>query len=140
MSFSLYFVVKGALAVPIIGSVPLYLAGVVIYLFSVTSLGILMATLARSMPQFGLLTILVFVLMLLLSGGHTPLESMPPRLQAIMQFAPSTHFVSLAQAILFRDAGLDVVWPRFLSAGLIGAAFFLAALSRFRRTVTLTQV
>jgi ABC-2 type transport system permease protein len=99
-----------------------------------------MATMARSMPQFGLLTILVYVLMMLLSGGNTPLESMPETLQVIMQLVPSTHFVRLAQAVLFRDAGLDVVWPQFLAASIIGTAFFVAALVRFRKTVTLTQV
>lgn len=140
VSLSLSLVVKGALGVPIIGSIPLYLAGALVYLFSVTSLGIFMATLARSMPQFGLLTMLVYVLMMLLSGGNTPLESMPKGLQIVMQFVPSTHFVSMAQAILFRDAGLDVVWPQFLAAAVIGAVFFIAALARFRKTVTLTQV
>lgn len=140
VSLSLYLVVQGALAVPITGSIPLYLTGAVIYLFSVTSLGIFMATLARSMPQFGLLTMLVFVLMLLLSGGNTPLESMPEGLQTLMQLVPSTHFVSLAQAVLFRDAGLAVVWPQFLAAATIGSVFFFAALVRFRKTVTLTQL
>ena len=91
------------------------------------------------MPQFGLLTILVFVIMLLLSGGNTPLESMPQGLQTLMQFVPSTHFVSLAQAILFRDAGFDVVWPDMLAAAAIGALLFIAALLRFRKTVTLTM-
>ncbi len=138
-SLSLYFIVQGALAVPIIGSIPLYIAGMTIYLFSVTSLGIFLATLARSMPQFGLLTMLVYVVMLLLSGGNTPLDSMPEALQAIMLFVPSTHFVSLAQAIIFRDAGIETVWPNFLAAALIGVVFFLAALFRFRKTVTLVH-
>ncbi len=139
-TLSLYIIVQGALAVPIAGSIPLYLVGMGVYLFSVTSLGIFMATLARSMPQFGLLTMLVFVIMLLLSGGNTPLESMPEGLQAIMQLVPSTHFVSMAQAVLFRGAGLDVVWPDLLAAAVIGVALFLAALTRFRKTVTLTQL
>jgi len=139
-TLSLYFIVQGSLAVPIIGSIPLYVAGAVIYLFSVTSLGIFLATIARSMPQFGLLAMLVFVIMLLLSGGNTPLESMPEGLQAIMQFVPSTHFVSMAQAILLRDAGLNVVWPDFVATAVIGAALFLVTLARFRKTVTLTQL
>lgn len=139
-TLSLLIVVQGALMVPIRGSVLLYLAGSVIYLFSVTSLGIYLATLARSMPQFGLLTMIVYVIMLLLSGGNTPLESMPEKLQVIMQLVPSTHFVSQAQAILFRDAGLAVVWPQFIAIAIIGALFFLAALLRFRKTVTLQKV
>lgn len=137
---SLYLVVQGALGVAIIGSIPLYLSVAVFYLFSVTSLGIYLATLARSMPQFGLLAMIVFVMMLLLSGAFTPLDSQPLWLQGIMQFVPSTHFVSMAQAILFRDAGVDVIWPNLLATAFIGALFFFAALLRFRKTVTLTQV
>ena len=138
-SLSLYIVLQGVLGVAIIGSIPLYLSAAVIYLFSVTSLGIYLATLARSMPQFGLLAMIVFVIMMLLSGAFTPLESSPEWLQMIMQLVPSTHFVSMAQAILFRDAGLDVIWPNLLATALIGTLFFLAALLRFRKTVTLTQ-
>lgn len=136
-SLSLYLVVQGALGVAIIGSIPLYLLVTVIYLFSVTSLGIYLATLARSMPQFGLLALIVFVMMMLLSGAHTPLDSMPVGLQVIMQFVPSTHFVNMAQAILFRDAGVDVIWPNLLATAAIGAVFFFAALLRFRKTITI---
>jgi ABC-2 type transport system permease protein len=139
-TLSLYFVIKGALGASIIGSIPLYIFVTIIYLFSVTSLGIYLATLARSMPQFGLLAMIVFVMMLLLSGAHTPLESMPMTLQMIMQLVPSTHFVSMAQAVLFRGAGVDVIWPNLLATAVIGAVFFFAALMRFRKTVTLTQV
>jgi len=139
-TLSLYLIVQGALAVPITGSIALYLAGAIIYLFSVSSLGIFLATLARSMPQFGLLTMLIFVMMLLLSGGNTPLESMPQGLQYIMQLVPSTHFVSLAQAVLFRDAGFEVIWPNLLATAGIGVVLFLAALVRFRKTVTLTHI
>jgi ABC-2 type transport system permease protein len=49
--------------------------------------------------------------------------------------APTTHFVILGQAILFRGAGIDVVWPQFLAAAVIGALFFAIALARFRRTI-----
>jgi ABC-2 type transport system permease protein len=69
----------------------------------------------------------------MLSGSNTPLESMPIWLSTIMQASPSTHFVSFAQAILYRGAGFDVVWPEFLAVALIGAIFFVLALLRFRR-------
>ena len=45
-------------------------------------------------------------------------------------------FVAAAQAILYRGAGLDVVWPQFLAILAIGAVFFLVALGRFRKTIT----
>ena len=132
---SLKLVVQGVLGVPIAGSISLFLIGTAIHLFAVTSLGIFLATLVRSMPQFGLLAFPVFMIMNLLSGGITPLESMPEILQVIMKFAPSTHYVSFAQAILYRGAGFDVVWRDFATVALIGAVFFIGALLRFRKTV-----
>jgi ABC-2 type transport system permease protein len=139
-TLSLKVVVQGLLAVPIAGSVPLFVAGTALYLFSVTALGIFLATIARSMPQFGLLALPIFTVMYLLSGGTTPLDSMPRWLQIAMQFSPSTHFVSLAQAILYRSAGFDVVWPSFAAVTAIGVVFFLSALVRFRKTISVTQV
>jgi ABC-2 type transport system permease protein len=137
--FSLYMVVQGLLEVPISGSIPLFIAGTIVFLFSVTSLGILLATIARSMPQFGLLAIPVFLVMMMLSGVYTPMDSMPTVLRYIMYFSPSTHFVSFAQAVLFRDAGIDVVWWDFAKIFFIGAMFFTAALYRFRKSITLAQ-
>lgn len=139
-ALSLMFVVQGALQVPIAGSVGLFLCGTMLHLFSTTSLGIFLGTVARSMPQLGLLMILVILPLQMLSGGVTPRESMPEIVQNIMLFAPTTHFVSFAQAILYRGAGFDVVWPSFLAVIAIGAVLFLIALAMFRKTVTLTQV
>ena len=138
-AFGLWLMVHGLLGVPIAGSVPLFFAGTVLYLASATSLGILLATIARSMPQFGLLFIMVVLPMIILSGGYTPLESMPEGLQRFMEAFPSTHFTRFAQAILYRGAGFDVVWPDFVAVAGIGAVFFAVALLRFRKTVTLTQ-
>jgi ABC-2 type transport system permease protein len=134
-AFSLSVVVRGLLAVPIQGSVLLFLCGAALHLFATTSMGIFLGTFARSMPQFGLLLMLVVLPLQMLSGGSTPRESMPAWVQQVMLVAPTTHFVILAQSILYRGAGLDVVWPQFLALALIGAAFFGIALVRFRKTI-----
>jgi len=133
---SLYFVVHHLLGVPIVGSVPLFLCGVAIYLFFATAVGILLATIARSMPQLGLLYLLVFLPMNMLSGSNTPLESMPNWLATIMQLSPSTHFVAFAQAILYRGAGFRLVWPQFGIVALIGGSVLAMALHRFRQVTT----
>jgi ABC-2 type transport system permease protein len=138
-ALSLLLVVKGVLAVPLAGSLPLFLLGAMLHLFSTTSLGIALATVARSMPQFGLLMILVILPLQMLSGGMTPRESMPAVVQTLMLAAPTTHFVAFAQAILYRGAGLAVVWPHCLAIAAIGVTFFLIALARFRRAVALAQ-
>lgn len=135
VGLSLHFVIGGALAVPIAGSLPLFMAGALIQLLATTSLGIFIGTLSRNMPQLGLMMILVILPLELLSGGMTPRESMPQAVQFIMQFAPTTHFVSLAQAVLYRGAGLDVVWPSLLAMAAIAAALFIASLLMFRRSI-----
>jgi ABC-2 type transport system permease protein len=137
-ALSLWIVVQGALAMPIAGSVTLFLIAAMLHLFSTTALGILLATVTRSMPQFALLMILVVVPLNMLSGASAPPESMPLAVQTIMMAAPTTHFVSLAQAILFRGAGIAVVWPQLLANVAIGATFFLIALARFRKSIALT--
>jgi ABC-2 type transport system permease protein len=136
---SLFLVVKWAIGVPVAGSIPLFAFGLCIYLFSVTALGIMLATIVRSMPQFGLLAFPVFIVMNLLSGGQTPLESMPVFLQNVMQFVPSTHFVSFSQAVLFRDATPSMVWPSLAKMFAIGVAYTIFTLSRFRKMLAAVQ-
>ncbi|HAA45114.1 MAG: ABC transporter [Halomonas sp. 54_146] len=136
VTLSLTLVVQGLLQVPVEGSVALFLAGTALHLFATTSMGIFLATLARSMPQFGMLMILFLLPLQMLSGSATPRESMPELVQNIMLIAPTTHFVALSQAILFRGAGFDVVWGQFLTLLVIGSALFAISLSRFRKTIS----
>jgi len=55
-----------------------------------------------------------------------------------MQASPTVHFVSFAQAILYRGAGIAVVWREFLIVALIGGMFLALALLRFRRVASMT--
>ncbi|WP_428825500.1 ABC transporter permease [Azonexus sp. IMCC34842] len=140
VTFALLVMVRQVLAVPIAGSIPLFLAAAACYLFAAASIGIFLGTLARSMPQFGLLLILSILPLLMLSGGVSPRESMPEMVQNIMLAAPTTYFVRLAQGILYRGAGIDGIWQDLLAMTGIGACFFFVALLRFRKAVTQTQV
>ncbi|OWW04757.1 hypothetical protein ATY81_01920 [Rhizobium sp. R72] len=132
-TFSLIVIVQGLLEVPIEGSFVLFVIGTTLVVFATNCLGIFLATVAGSMPQFGLLLMLVLIPLQLLSGGTTPRESMPEIIQNIMLAAPNTHFVILSQAVLFRGAGLAVVWPQLAALATIGAIFFYLALRRFRQ-------
>ncbi|CAM5761250.1 mannose-1-phosphate guanyltransferase [Labrys miyagiensis] len=131
-TLSFVVIVQGLLHIPLQGSILLFLCGAALHLFATTTLGIFLATMAGSMPQFGLLLMLVLLPLQMLSGAQTPRESMPEFVQNIMLAAPNTHFVMLSQSILFRGAGLDVVWPQFTMLVVIGAALFAISLRRFR--------
>lgn len=134
-TFAVYVVIERALLVPVAGSIPLFLSGVAVYLFFATALGVFLGTVTRTMPQFAMLVILIIVALQMLSGGMTPVDSQPPWLQAITFFLPSRHFVSVAQAIIYRGAGFSNVWPSFVTVALMAFAFFAAALALFRRSI-----
>jgi ABC-2 type transport system permease protein len=134
-TMSMIVIVQGVLEVPLQGSLLLFVASMTLFLFTTTSLGILLGTVARTMPQLGLLLLIILLPLEMLSGGLTPRESMPELVQNIMLVAPTTHFVSLSQAILYRGAGISTIWPQLLALIAIGSVFFVLALSRFRKTI-----
>jgi ABC-2 type transport system permease protein len=136
---SLFLVVRTVLAVPIAGSPWLFLAGVVLYLFFATALGIFLGTITRTMAQFALLVILLIIVLQLLSGGNTPVESQPAWMQRLTLILPSRHFVAFSQAIIYRGAGLETVWPQFLAVAGIGLLLFVLSLRLFRQSIAVTR-
>jgi len=131
----LILVIGGLLETPLRGSLGLFTLATFLYVFAVTAIGIFLATIARSMPQLGLLSLPAVFPMVALSGNTTPLDSMPPAIQTIMQASPSTHFVKIAQAIIYRGAGLEFVWQELAIVAGIGLLFFVGALLRLRSSL-----
>jgi ABC-2 type transport system permease protein len=138
-TLSLFLVVRMVLSVPFQGSMVLWFAGVLLYLFFATALGLFLGTISRSMAQFALLIVLVVMVLMLLSGGSTPVESQPGWLQALTYFLPSRHFVSFSQVIIYRGGGLDAVWRNFAMVGGIGLAFFTYSVTLFRKSIAATK-
>jgi ABC-2 type transport system permease protein len=136
---SILLIVHLALSVPFAGSVLLWFAGVILYLFFATALGIYLGTVSRSMAQFGLLIVLVIVVLQLLSGGSTPVESQPGWLQVLTYLLPARHFVSFSQVIIYRGGGLSAVWRQFLMVTGVGLAFFVYSLSLFRKSIAVSK-
>ena len=136
---SLFLVVRMVLNVPFQGSMLLWFTGVVLYLFFATALGVFLGTISRSMAQFALLIVLVVMVVQLLSGGSTPVESQPGWLQAITYFLPSRHFVSFSQIIIYRGGGLAAAWPNFAMVAIIGLAFFSYSVVLFRKSIAVTK-
>jgi len=136
---SLLLTVHKVIGVPLAGSMPLFIAGTIVYQISVGALGILLATYTGTMGQFGLLIIPVVIVLDLLSGAAAPLESIPRVLLDMMQFTPTPHYVAFVQAVLSRGAGLDIVWPELAALAAFGVFCFGVSLMRFRRTITRFQ-
>ncbi|MBP6713309.1 MAG: ABC transporter permease [Aliarcobacter sp.] len=135
VSFSLLIVIELILKIPLSGSVPLYLLCTFLVLFATTSMGVFMGTIVKNMPQLGMIFILTILPLMLLSGSITPYESMPMILQDLMKLVPTSHFVDLSQSILFKGAGLSIVWEKMLIIFIIGVVFFVSTLALFKRSL-----
>ena len=133
---SILFVVQWWLGVPIAGSVVLFLSGATLYTVTVATLGILLATVTNTMGQFALLAAPTLLIIQLLSGGATPMESEPVWLQYVMRtICPTPHFVDFSQAVLYRGADLPIVWPQLAAMVAIGSVYFAFSLRRFRSAI-----
>lgn len=133
--FALQVMIRGLIGAQLSGSTALFMLGTFIYLFATTSIGIYMGTLARTMPQFGLMAILLLLPLQILSGSITPRESMPELVQWIMSATPTLHFVSYAQAVLIRGADFSMIWADFAIMLFIGLVFFVFAHRRLSQTM-----
>ncbi|WP_150539566.1 ABC transporter permease [Actinobacillus vicugnae] len=132
-SVALRVITKGVLGAPFDNkAIALFALGVAIFLFSIASLGILLAVMAPTMPQFALLVLPVYVVMYLLSGTTSPIENMPELAQKLTQFSPTTVLGSYAQDVLFRGAGLELVWIHLVKMALLGGLFLSIALWQFK--------
>ncbi len=118
---------------PIRGSLPLFFAVTALYVFTVSGLGLFIATLARNMAQVGMMTILVFGPMMFLSGAWTPPEGMPRLIREAMVVSPLYHFLEVAFGIFFRGAGVWLLWDSIAAIALIGGVLFALGVWRFRR-------
>ena len=78
--------------------------------------------------------------MYMLSGANTPLDAMPEFLQRLMLISPTTHIVAYMQSLVFRGAGLELIWRPLAATLGLGVMAFLLALARFRQTVSLTRL
>ena len=129
---SLFLVVNGALGVPIQGSVLLFSLGTACYIFSFAALGIMLATFAPHMPQFGLLCIPVYMVLYLLSGAMTPLDNMPEGLQQALTISPTVQYSIFTHQVIFRNADLETIGPELMRIIGAGSVFIVVALMKFR--------
>jgi len=138
-SLCMLLIVENYLDVPIAGSRLLLVAGTSIYLFAAAAIGIFLATIVRTMSQFALLLMMVIIPIMMLSGGMSPIESQPQIIQPATWFLPSRHYMAFSQAVVFRGAGLSIIWPQLLIMTGLGSTFFIASLALFRRSISANQ-
>lgn len=129
---SLKLVIEWFLGIRLPGSFALFAFGSFLFLFSSAALGMLLALGTPNMPQFGISAMLLIIVLHLITGAQSPIESMPAFMQKVVFFAPDTHFISSSIDIIFKEAKIQDVAMRFIYMLLIGLAFMWIALARFK--------
>ena len=96
--------------------------------------GVLVASVVRTLQQALLVSFFVLFPILFLSGTMTPIETMPPLVQALTRLSPIRYYVEAFTGIFLKDVGLAVLWPQLVQMGVLGVAILsLGALLLRRR-------
>jgi ABC-2 type transport system permease protein len=130
---SLYAIVHGLHGTPLRGSVLLFYAVTILFVFSIASLGLALAVIARNLPQAMMLMLLTLWPMMFLSGAMSPPESMTAWLKALSLISPMRYYLDLGFQVLFKGNGLAYVWHDVLGIVILGSGLFVFAVWRFRR-------
>lgn len=118
--------------IPLRGSLLVLLALTAVFQLSAISLGVFVASFTRTLQQALLLAFFALFPILFLSGTMTPIESMPPFLQALSQLSPLRHHFEIILGVFLKGAGWADLWMRALALLAIGVLLFAAAMATFR--------
>jgi len=126
--------IKGVFKVPIRGSLFLFYPVMIFYVFTMSSLGITIAIVARNLAQSMMLMLVILTPMLMLSGAWTPPESMHPIMRYLSLISPMRYFIDFGYSVLFKGNGIRYVWDDILGIVIIGEILFAFSAYRFRRS------
>jgi ABC-2 type transport system permease protein len=133
VSLSLFAVLGLVFQVPMRGSLPLFYFVTTLYIFANAGLGLFVATIARNLAQVGLLSLLIFAPIILLSGKWTPPEAMPTWLRLATMASPLRHYIDASYGILLKGAGLDFLADSIFGIALLGGSILAFGVWRFRQ-------
>jgi ABC-2 type transport system permease protein len=119
--------------VPIRGSLLLFFALTVLFLFSSLGWGLFLGALAENLQQALLLAFFSIFPILVISGTLVPVESMPWPIQLLSYLSPLTYYMEIGLGIFLKGIGLEIVWGQALAMGGLGLLIFVCGTWRFRR-------
>lgn len=130
---SLFIVIGPMFHVPMKGSLLLFFVITAVYVFSMTGIGVFIASISRNLAQVGLLSIMLLTPMIYLSGKFTPPEAMPSALLIVMYIQPTYYYLNIIFGILLKGAGVQILWKEILIMTALGSVIFIAAMGKFKK-------
>jgi ABC-2 type transport system permease protein len=101
-------------------------------IFCATGLGLLIATMGKTMEQIQGMTTLVLLLMGFLSGTLVPRQLLPESMQKFSLITPHAWALNAYQDLILRHQPLIATLPNIGVVMVFGVVFFGLALARFR--------
>lgn len=120
-------------ALPVRGSLALFLAATALTVFSMSGISLMIATFARTLPSAMILAFMLIIPIQFLSGSVTPVEAMPPLQYYLTLLSPQRYYLNIGYSILLKGAGLAVLWKDFAGLVLVGSGLFALGARRFQR-------
>ena len=121
--------------VPMLGSLLLLYAVVLLFICANLTLGITFSSIARNQLQSMQMTFFFFLPSILLSGFMFPFRGMPGWAQVIGNCLPLTHFLVLVRGILLKGNDASLLWPQVWPILAFMAVVLGVGLKTFRRTL-----
>lgn len=118
------------LGVPFVGSFPLYLMSLFIFVSSISGVGLFISSLSATQQQAMLGTFVFMLPTILLSGYATPIENMPEWLQPVSSIIPLTYMLIISKGIFLKAMPASMVfeniWPLMIISviNIVGAGVF----------------
>ena len=132
-------VLRPAFHVPLRGSVVLFFAVTALYVFAMTSMGIAIAMVARTLAQACMIMILILQPMIFLSGAWNPPEAMSPWMRWISLVSPLRYYIDFAFGVVLKGSPLTLVLGDVLGILLLGGGLFGFSLFWFERSLRTTK-
>lgn len=122
--------------VPIKGSLLLFVFLMAIFLVSAIAIGVLIASITKTLQQTLLLCFFGLFPILFLSGTMTPIESMPSFMQPFAYLSPVKYFMDICMGVFLKGVGMAELWPAALNMAIIGAVLYIIAAWRFKHNLS----
>jgi ABC-2 type transport system permease protein len=119
--------------VPFLGSLTLLYTGVVIFLFTISGVGLFISALCKTQQQ-AILGSFVFLLpSFLLSGFTTPVENIPSWLMPLSDIIPLKYYIIFIKGVFLRGMELHAALPLLIKMFLLGVVSLTAAFILFKK-------
>ncbi|HUO16234.1 MAG TPA: ABC transporter permease [Verrucomicrobiae bacterium] len=121
--------------IPLRGSVPVLLAGTVLFLLCMLGIGLLISTVSATQQQAMVTSFFFIMPAIVFSGFGFPISTMPEWLQISTFLSPLRYFLIVLRGVYLKGIGYDLLWPQFAGMAILATALLSLSVLRFRKVL-----